>query len=90
MATEYFETITDARLAELLLASAVGVIPTDTVYGLVARASDEAAVARLYSLKPRENKPGTIIAASIDQLVELGIKYRYLKAVEEFFYKPVA
>lgn len=85
MATEYFETITEARLIKLLLASGVGVIPTDTVYGLVASASDEKAVAWLYSLKSRENKPGTIIAASIDQLVELGIKYKYLKAVEQFW-----
>jgi L-threonylcarbamoyladenylate synthase len=72
--------------AEKLLSSGViGVIPTDTVYGVVARAADESAVTRLYRLKHREHKPGTIIAASIDQLVELGIKRRYLKAVEQFW-----
>jgi len=64
---------------------AIGVIPTDTVYGLVARASDEPAVERLYRLKDRENKPGTIIAASIEQLEELGLKRRYLTAVEQFW-----
>lgn len=64
---------------------AIGVIPTDTVYGVVARASDQTAVARLYKLKNRESKPGTIIAASIDQLVELGIKRRYLTAVKQFW-----
>ena len=63
----------------------VGVIPTDTVYGLVARAADEAAVNRLYALKSRESKPGTVIAANIDQLVTLGIKRRYLTAVEQFW-----
>jgi tRNA threonylcarbamoyl adenosine modification protein (Sua5/YciO/YrdC/YwlC family) len=63
----------------------VGVIPTDTVYGLVARAADQAAVAKLYSLKSRENKPGTLIAATIDQLEALGLKRRYLKAVEQFW-----
>ncbi len=63
----------------------VGVLPTDTVYGLVARASDQAAVGRLYKLKLREHKPGTIIAASIDQLVELGIKRRYLTAVSRYW-----
>lgn len=66
-------------------AAAVGVIPTDTVYGLVARASDPAAVERLYNLKQREGNPGTIIAASIDQLEALGLKRRYLKAVEQFW-----
>lgn len=63
----------------------IGVIPTDTVYGVVARASDYQAVKKLYQLKGRENKPGTLIAANINQLVELGIKYRYLKAVEQFW-----
>ncbi len=64
---------------------AIGVIPTDTVYGLVARAADKEAVARLYALKSRENKPGTLIAANIEQLEELGLKHRYLKAVEQFW-----
>jgi tRNA threonylcarbamoyl adenosine modification protein (Sua5/YciO/YrdC/YwlC family) len=64
---------------------AVGVIPTDTVYGVAARAADESAAARLYQLKKRDGKPGTLIAASIEQLEELGLKHRYLKAVEQFW-----
>ena len=64
---------------------AIGVIPTDTVYGLVARATDQTAVTRLYELKKRDGKPGTLIAASIEQLEELGLKHRYLKAVEQFW-----
>ncbi len=71
--------------AKPFLPGSIGVIPTDTVYGVVARATDPAAVKRLYQLKSRDNKPGTIIAASIDQLVELGIKRRYLTAVEQFW-----
>lgn len=63
----------------------MGVIPTDTVYGLVCRAASEPAVLRLYGLKHRDHKPGTLIAANIEQLVELGIKARYLKAVEQFW-----
>jgi L-threonylcarbamoyladenylate synthase len=70
---------------ELLKPGAIGVIATDTVYGIVARAADPLAVERLYKLKRRDHKPGTIIAASIDQLVELGIPRRYLKAVEQFW-----
>lgn len=68
---------------------AVAVIPTDTVYGIVCRAADEAAVMRLYAMKKREKKPGTIIAASIEQLVELGLKARYLKAVETYWPNPI-
>lgn len=75
----------DSAAKQLLQSGTIGVIPTDTVYGLVARAADQAAVKRLYDLKHRESKPGTIVAANIDQLVELGIKRRYLTAVEQFW-----
>lgn len=77
-------------IVPLLHAGQVGVIPTDTVYGLVARAADEQAVARLYALKSREKKPGTIIAASVEQLVELGIKHRYMKPVEHYWPNPLS
>lgn len=69
----------------LLTPGSIAVIPTDTLYGVVARAADTAAVARLYDLKKRENKPGTLIAASIEQLEEIGLKRRYLKAVEQYW-----
>ncbi len=69
----------------LLMPGSIAVIPTDTVYGVVARAQDREAVAALYALKHREHKPGTLVAANIDQLVELGFKKRYLTAVEQFW-----
>lgn len=65
-------------------------MPTDTIYGLVCSASDKQAVSRLYLLKSRKNKPGTVIAANIEQLVELGIKKRYLTAVEQFWPNPIS
>lgn len=64
---------------------AIGIIATDTVYGVVARATDRQAVQRLYASKKREAKPGTIIAATTAQLEALGLKHRYLKAVEQFW-----
>ena len=70
---------------QLKVEGAVGIIPTDTVYGVVAQATDPAAVQRLYRLKHREGKPGTIIAASLQQLEELGLKHRYVKAVEQYW-----
>jgi L-threonylcarbamoyladenylate synthase len=70
---------------QLLKPGSIGVIATDTIYGVVACATDPEAVDRLYRVKSRENKPGTIIAASIDQLVELGLKRRYLTAVEQWW-----
>lgn len=72
-------------LLEIITSGGIGVIPTDTVYGLVASAKFPKAVARLYEQKDRYGKPGTILAANIDQLVELGIKRRYLMAVKQFW-----
>ena len=78
------------RANQLNTPGIVGIIPTDTVYGLVARASDVSAVERLYTTKDRAQKPGTVIAATITQLEELGLKHRYIKAVEQFWPGPVS
>lgn len=80
-----FDSFHDKELIAALRDGAVGIIPTDTVYGLVCSAHNQTAVERLYGLKSREHKPGTVIAASIEQLVALGIKRRYLQAVEHFW-----
>lgn len=85
----YFD-ISNPGLANSLNSGAVGVLPTDTVYGLVCRAADEDAVGRLYDLKNRKGKPGTIIAASIEQLVDIGIKERYLKPVAHYWPNPIS
>lgn len=78
-------TLSNPTLIERLKAGEVGVLPTDTVYGLVCAAADESAVKRLYGLKNREQKPGTLIAATTEQLVKLGLKARYLKPVEQYW-----
>ncbi len=80
----------DEAIRCLLKPGGVGIIPTDTVYGLVARAADPQAIGRAYSLKARESKPGPVIAASIDQLVELGVKRRYLIPVEQYWPGPIS
>lgn len=85
-----FDSLNDPKLIESINAGKIGVLPTDTIYGVVAKAADPAAVEALYKLKSREKKPGTIIAASIDQLVELGIKRRYLTAVEQYWPGPIS
>lgn len=74
-----------ARIAGALRKGNIGVLPTDTLYGIVAAAANREAVRRIYDLKKRERKPGTVVAASIDQLAGLGFKLRYLKAVEHFW-----
>lgn len=84
------DSINDPRLAGFLLDGKVGILPTDTLYGLVCAASNKSAVKRLYSIKQRETKPGTIIAASIDQLTRLGLKARYLKPVANYWPGPIS
>lgn len=76
--------------AKFKLDRAVGVIPTDTVYGLAARSDDQEAVKRLYDLKKRQSKPGTIIAANIEQLESIGLKRRYLTAVDQYWPGPIS
>lgn len=72
------------------MGGSVGVLPTDNLYGLVCCAADATAVEKLYKLKSRENKPGTIIAECIEQLVSLGFKDRYLRAVESYWPGPIS
>jgi L-threonylcarbamoyladenylate synthase len=78
-------TVSLDEAADLLLEGKIGVLPTDTVYGVVARASDKAAVTRLYNLKNRENKPGTLIAASVGQLTELGFPTSELERASKYW-----
>jgi len=71
-------------------AGGVGVLPCDTVYGLVASAHDPEAVARLYALKRRNQKPGTIIAASVEQLVGLGFAAADLAPAAKWWPNPLS
>jgi tRNA threonylcarbamoyl adenosine modification protein (Sua5/YciO/YrdC/YwlC family) len=60
------------------------------VYGLVARAADREAVKRFYALKDRHHKPGTVVAASVAQLAELGVPRAQLDRVAEYWPAPLS
>jgi len=61
------------EIADVLRAGGVALLPTDTIYGLHAMATDVEAVARIRSMKERgDQKPFVIIASSVDQLEKLG------------------
>jgi L-threonylcarbamoyladenylate synthase len=86
-----FHRLDDDRLIAMLKQGAVGVLPTDTVYGLVCLAANQSSVERLFGdIKPREHKPGTVVGATLEQFVQLGVKKRYLTAVEQFWPGPVS
>ncbi|MEK7610744.1 MAG: L-threonylcarbamoyladenylate synthase [Patescibacteria group bacterium] len=59
----------------MLKEGCVGVVPTDTVYGLIARALDISAVERIYQLKNRTaNKPLIILINGIETIRGFGIE----------------
>ena len=85
-----FESLSDPMLISMLKDGSVGILPTDTIFGIVARAQDKQAVAKLYDAKHREGKPGTMIAGSVEQLAELGIDKKYLNEVAHFWPNSVS
>jgi L-threonylcarbamoyladenylate synthase len=61
------------EIAASLRAGGVALLPTDTIYGLHAVVSNEEAVAKIASIKGREEgKRFVVIAASVDQLLDYG------------------
>jgi L-threonylcarbamoyladenylate synthase len=57
------------ELVQAIRQGAVGVMPTDTVYGIVASAKRDDAVERIYELKERDSsKPFVILISSIHDL----------------------
>lgn len=63
------------KIVRKLLAGGVGVLPTDTLYGLVGSALSKKAVERIYKLKKRDlRKPLIVLIASLDDLKLFGVK----------------
>lgn len=59
--------------ADILKQGGVGVIPTDTIYGLVASAHNKVAIERLYTIKGRDiDKPYIILIRGIGDLEAFG------------------
>ena len=83
--TKVFTSLSSPRLIKMLKAGAIGVIPTDTVYGLVAKAGKSEAIKRMYKVKERPSQPGTTIGASIEQFRQLGFPYAPLAAANRYW-----
>lgn len=83
--SQRFTTVTNPDLVALIKSGGIGVLPTDTVYGLVACASDQHAIERLYSVKQRKSQPGTIIAASVNDLVDLGFSQSEIERIAQYW-----
>ena len=62
-------------IKKILLNHGVGVLPTDTLYGLVGSALSKKAVARIYKLRRRNpQKPFIILISSLADLKLFNIK----------------
>jgi len=62
------------EIAGALTSGSVVLMPTDTIYGLHAVASNDAAVARIAEMKERdETKPFIVLASAVSQFPDLGI-----------------
>lgn len=85
-------SLDDPQVAALLHQGKVGVIPTDTIYGVVASANNKQAVERLYELKQRRDdaRSGTVIAANTQQLLDFGIDQAIVKQVEHLWPNPLS
>lgn len=86
----YYASLSDPQLVALINAGAIGIIPTDTVYGLVGRADHPEAIAKLYHVKDREQAPGTIIAHSVDTLSALGFPLASLSRATRHWPAPLS
>ncbi|GGM96610.1 hypothetical protein GCM10007092_07790 [Thermus composti] len=78
------------RAAETLKAGGLVALPTDTVFGVLARMEDEAACRRIYEVKGRpEDKPLQVLVADLEsalRLADLGpLKEKFLRLAEAFW-----
>jgi L-threonylcarbamoyladenylate synthase len=80
----------DLRLVQILLNGGVIVAPTDTVYGLLANAADAYAVKRMLALKGRTARPGTVIAGSVDQILDLGVESDHVSPFKHLWPAPLS
>lgn len=68
--TVFADSFNDS-IVSLVKEGGIGVIRTDTLYGIVGRADNELAVERMYEVKGRTpTKPPIVLISSIDQLLD--------------------
>ncbi len=83
--------VTYKTAVSLLREGFIGVVPTDTLYGLIAVTDSEDAVERVYNLKRREScKPCIILTDSVERVYSFGISLekKELSILEELWPGP--
>jgi L-threonylcarbamoyladenylate synthase len=81
----------DVKVVEALKTGGVGVMPSDTIYGLSCRALDEKAVERIYNLKGRDSKKPVIVLISNLQMLDLlSIDRKQTELVKKYWPGPLS
>jgi len=69
-----YNSFNNPKLIKLIKDGGIGVIPTDTIYGLICSANDREAVNALYKIKGRDtDKPLIILISNIKELRNYGV-----------------
>lgn len=80
----------DSEIVRQLQSGGVGLLPSDTIYGLSCRALDEAAVERLRLVKKRQgSKRLIVLIGDLSQLKILGLNEGYAEYVKDFWPGPL-
>jgi L-threonylcarbamoyladenylate synthase len=70
-----FKNLKDDELIQLIKKGLVGVLPTDTLYGIVCSALRRESVLELYRIRSRDlDKPVIILIDSLDKVLDFGIE----------------
>lgn len=83
----------DQEIINVIKNGGVGVIPTDTIYGIVASATNPGAINRIHQIKNRpEDKKLIVLIGNRGQLPALGIipNEKEIQALNEFWPGPVS
>lgn len=81
-----------AEIADVLSAGGIAILPTDTIYGLHALATDSAAIERIAEAKQRPpQRPLVVLCAHLEQARELGIaaEENILAGLEQLWPAPL-
>ena len=82
-----------AEVAALLKRGGIAVIPTDTIFGIVANAMNESAVQRLYEMRGRNpSKPCIVLCGSLEdlRLLEINVSEEELRMLNKIWPNPVS
>ena len=67
--------ITDKGIIECIKNNGIGVIPTDTMYGVIGSALSKKAVERIYKVRSRDSmKPFIVLIGSLEDLPKVGVR----------------